>query len=119
MDIESQGAQILSYLREGNSLTPLEALNKFGCFRLGARIWDLKREGHDIHTDLIEANGKRVASYRLRQPHESRESVPVGVGEFEGGTTGNSRPPTDEGLCECRGACHPLNADGLQVPPIQ
>jgi hypothetical protein len=65
MDINSQSAHILAYLREGNSLTPLEALNRFGCFRLGARIWDLKQEGHDIHTDLVEVNGKRVASYRL------------------------------------------------------
>lgn len=98
MDIQSQSAQILAFLREGNALTPLEALNRFGCFRLGARIWDLKKEGHDIHTDFVEVGGgKRVASYRLN-PHESRESVPVGGCLIEGGTTGNSRPPTDEGL---------------------
>lgn len=65
-DSTAQSAQILAYLREGNSLTPLEALNRFGCFRLGARIWDLKREGHDIHTEMVEVGGgKRVARYRL------------------------------------------------------
>jgi hypothetical protein len=65
MDIASQGDQILAHLRAGNSLTPLEALHKFGCFRLGARIYDLKQDGHDIHTDLVEIDGKRVACYRI------------------------------------------------------
>lgn len=67
MDAHSQSAHILAYLREGHSLTPLEALNRFDCFRLGARIWDLKREGHDILTEMVEVNGKRVASYRLNE----------------------------------------------------
>jgi hypothetical protein len=64
--IDSQSAQILAHLREGNAITPLEALNRFGCFRLGARIWDLKREGHEIHTEMVEiGSDKRVARYRL------------------------------------------------------
>lgn len=65
MDISSQGEQILKHLRAGNALTPLDALHKFGCFRLGARIWDLKREGHSIQTKIVEIKGKRVAEYRI------------------------------------------------------
>jgi len=66
MDINSQSAHILAYLRDGNSLTPIAALTLFGCFRLGARIYDLKQEGHDIRTEIIEtAGGKRVARYYL------------------------------------------------------
>lgn len=62
----TQCAQILAHLRQGRALTPLEALNKFGCFRLGARIWDLKREGHAIVTERVELeNGKHVARYSL------------------------------------------------------
>lgn len=75
MDAHSQSAHILAYLREGHSLTPLEALNRFGCFRLGARIWDLKREGHDILTEMVEVNGKRVASYRLVPRHGQKSAV--------------------------------------------
>lgn len=37
----TQSNQILEYMRQGNSITPLEALNLFGCMRLGARIYDL------------------------------------------------------------------------------
>lgn len=69
MDIQSQGEQILSHLKSGQPLTPLEALQKFGCFRLGARIWDLKREGHDIRTELVDVgDGKRVAQYQMKTP---------------------------------------------------
>lgn len=37
----SQTKQILAWLREGNSINPLQALGLFGCFRLGARIADI------------------------------------------------------------------------------
>ena len=52
--IEAQTIQILKYLKDGNSITPLEALYKFGCMRLGARIYDLKQEGHVIRTQLVK-----------------------------------------------------------------
>ena len=59
-----QKQQILNYLKGGNTLTPVEALNKFGCMRLGARIYDLKRDGHPIVRQLVGA-GKKYAQYRL------------------------------------------------------
>ena len=63
---DSQCADILAYLRTGAKLTPLEALDRFGCFRLGARIWDLKRAGHPIDKRMIEVeSGKHVAEYWL------------------------------------------------------
>jgi len=40
----SQNEMILDYLQRGNSLTSLEALNLFGCFRLASRINDLKNK---------------------------------------------------------------------------
>ena len=62
----SQSVAILNYLKTGNSLNPMEALNKFGCFRLAARIGDLRKEGHDIQTEMFsEENGKKYAVYSL------------------------------------------------------
>lgn len=61
----SQTARILAHLQSGKTLTPLQALRRFGCFRLGARVWDLKRDGHDIRSRLVEIDGKRVARYQL------------------------------------------------------
>lgn len=40
----SQKARILEYMKQGHSISPIEALNLFGCFRLGARIADIKGE---------------------------------------------------------------------------
>lgn len=63
--IESQKVRILNYLQEGKSITPIEALQKFDCFRLGARIADLRKEGFDIKTTILSKGVKRYASYSL------------------------------------------------------
>lgn len=63
----SQKQLILEYLQLGHPITPIEALRHFGCFRLGARIADIKKDGHAIHTEMIhdKNTGKRYASYSL------------------------------------------------------
>ena len=60
----SQNKQILKYLQDGNSITPIEALSKFDCLRLAARISDLRDKGFNIQTiEEIGTNGKRYARY--------------------------------------------------------
>ena len=63
----TQSNQILEYMRQGNSITPLEALNLFGCMRLGVRIYDLSQAGHVINREMVhdQKTGKKYASYRL------------------------------------------------------
>lgn len=62
----TQSQQILADLKAGKHITPLAALERYGCFRLGARIYDLKQEGHQIDTRRVETpNGALVASYSL------------------------------------------------------
>ena len=41
---ESHKRQILEYLRLHGSITPMDALREFGCYRLGARIYDLRHD---------------------------------------------------------------------------
>lgn len=66
---KSQNDTIQEYLEAGHSITPLEALNKFNCLRLGARVADLKKRGLDIVTKIIKDSdtSKRYASYFLRR----------------------------------------------------
>ena len=65
-ECQSQKKQILSYLKTGKSLTQMEALYKFGCFRLAARICELRDDGWVIKSESIKLNnGKIVSSYRL------------------------------------------------------
>jgi|TARA_B100000902_G_scaffold23170_1_gene27899 hypothetical protein len=62
--MESQNKQIKAYLEEGNSITAIQALEKFGCFRLAARIKDLKETGMVIDKAMIANNeGKHHAIY--------------------------------------------------------
>ena len=61
----TQNQQIKSYLEKGKTITPIQALNKFGCFRLAARISDLRNDGLNIATKIVTKDGKTFASYRL------------------------------------------------------
>lgn len=63
MATESQEKQIKDHLIKWHSITPMEALRRYGCFRLGARIYDLRRRGVRIRTAMIEIGGKRFAKY--------------------------------------------------------
>lgn len=61
----SQSTRILAHLKAGESITPLQALEKFGCMRLAARIANLRDDGHVIATEKVTHNGKTFARYRL------------------------------------------------------
>ena len=60
----SQNHTILSHLKRG-PITPLQALEHYGCLRLAARIQNLRDAGHAIKTEWVERQGKRFARYRL------------------------------------------------------
>ena len=61
----AQNDKILNYIKTTGSITPMEALLMFNCFRLAARIHDLRQAGNDIHTQIINKNDKTYASYYL------------------------------------------------------
>ena len=63
----SQNKQIADYLNKGKKLTTIDALNKFGCFRLASRINDLRNDGMNIVTKTIKLkNNKQVAQYSIK-----------------------------------------------------
>ena len=61
----TQELQILRDLRRGKRITPLEALADYGCFRLGARIYDIKQRGYAVKKVMVERGEARVAQYYL------------------------------------------------------
>lgn len=62
----SQSDQILKYLQEYDHITQLEAIGLYRCFRLAARILDLRKKGHVIETEnRRDTTGKPYARYRL------------------------------------------------------
>lgn len=58
-----QAERVLKYMRDFGSITQLEAMQDLGCMRLGARIFDLKREGYAIKNRYGEDTS--YARYRL------------------------------------------------------
>lgn len=66
-----QKQMILRHLQEMGSITPGTAIEEYGCFRLSARIADLRADGYEIITEMEARRnrfGKRVryARYRLK-----------------------------------------------------
>jgi hypothetical protein len=63
----SQCDEILAHLKRG-PISAIEALNNYGCFRLAARIKDLRAQGYDIETKNLDLpNSKTVAQYYLKE----------------------------------------------------
>jgi hypothetical protein len=67
----TQKKVILEHLQRFGFIEPLTALREYGCYRLGARIADLRSEGYHIITENQTAYSKitgkpvRYAKYKL------------------------------------------------------
>lgn len=72
MRTENHKHKILEYMRQHGSITPMEALREFGCYRLGARIYDLRRSGVRIKTELVEGMTRPGFFRRLKGENPNR-----------------------------------------------
>jgi hypothetical protein len=61
----TQSEAILKHLKSGDTITSLEALQRYGCLRLAAVIHSLRKEGFDVNTEMVDVNGKTIAEYSL------------------------------------------------------
>ena len=73
----TQNEVVLRLLLDNRSITSLEAMNKYGIMRLGARVYDLKKQGYPIKTFLRigrSRNGESMvyAEYRMERVEEAR-----------------------------------------------
>ena len=65
-DNMSQKQEVLNHLKTGAHITPLEAIGLYGIYRLAARIFELRSEGHNITTDVQQdRRGRPYSRYRL------------------------------------------------------
>lgn len=68
----SQTKTILEMLQAG-PVTAMDALERAGCFRLAARIADLRQQGIKIETETITTpTGKHIAQYTLKETEHGR-----------------------------------------------
>ena len=66
----TQASLIIEYMEEFGSITPLEAIRDIGCYRLSARISDIKDQGIPIKTEMVNVKNRRgkysrIARYSL------------------------------------------------------
>ena len=61
---------IFDHLKRKGAITPMVALREYGCFRLAARIGELREAGHSIETTIRTHKRRgevvRFAEYRYR-----------------------------------------------------
>lgn len=70
----TQTEQVRKHLENFGSLTPLEALDLYGTFRLGARVLELRQAGLPILTERFKTpGGAVVAKYVLSRPKVPRD----------------------------------------------
>lgn len=68
----TQCKKILRHLQTYGTITPMEALQEYSCFRLGARVHDLKRLGYPVKTEMVTDKNRfgeatHYARYRLEE----------------------------------------------------
>ncbi len=56
---------VRKYLKSGKTLTPIQALEKFGCYRLAAVINRLRKSGMQISTELMKGGEHQYAKYKI------------------------------------------------------
>lgn len=66
----NQNERVLRHLKTYGTITPLEALDEYGIFRLGARKFDLKKSGVHISREMVTKRNRfgevtSYAQYRL------------------------------------------------------
>ena len=62
--IMSHKIKILKHLKRYGSITPMQAL-RLGSYRLGARIMELRQEGHEIKTIITNIGNEKRSKYIL------------------------------------------------------
>ena len=65
----TQLKQVLSYLKQGKTLSQAEAIDLFNCYRLSAIIQRLRNAGYDIvtHRERNKSGMGSHARYELRE----------------------------------------------------
>lgn len=62
---DTQLQMLKRHLSENKTISPLQALNSYGIYRLSARINDLRNEGMNIKTKMIFEGPLKYAQYYL------------------------------------------------------
>jgi hypothetical protein len=78
--VDTQRESIRHHLETFGRITPKDAYEKYGCFRLAARIHELRAEGLDIDTRMVPSeDGNPFAEYTLENKKAGRDETHSGL----------------------------------------
>lgn len=63
----SQEDAILAHMQDGNTITPAEAYEMFGCLALHSRIAELRARNYVIECEMVVRGRKRWGKYSMPQ----------------------------------------------------
>lgn len=74
----TQCDRLLRWLESGRSITPLQSWTELGIYRLGARVWDLRKQGYPIVKKIMPVKNSygetcHVASYWMMDEMEEQQ----------------------------------------------
>ena len=66
----SQEAQVIEFIKSHGSITQKQAVDFLGCYRLSARVWNIKATGVDVRKEMVIVPNRhggtaRVARYYI------------------------------------------------------
>jgi hypothetical protein len=62
---QNQAIRIVEYIRDHGSITALEAMRDLGCYRLAARIHDIKEMSYEIERDFVSVPNRHGESTQI------------------------------------------------------
>ena len=80
MSNRTQTEAILAHLKSGKTITPMDALNLYGCMRLGARIFDIRAMGYNVFMELKSVRNRfghtvNFAQYKLEESGSNTKEI--------------------------------------------
>ena len=63
----NQTEQVKKYLETHRAITAKQAMDDLGIYRLGARIWDLKRRGLPIRSQMVEVPTRTGETTKVKE----------------------------------------------------
>lgn len=72
----SQEIQIIDFIKSHGSITQKQAVDFLGCYRLSARVWNIRAMGIDVQKEMVIVPNRHGGTARV-----ARYYIPGGVPE--------------------------------------
>ena len=72
----SQATDVIEFIRDHGSITTKQAADQLGCYRLAARVFDIRAVGIPVEKEMVSVQNRKGETCRV-----ARYTIPGGVPE--------------------------------------